>query len=144
MIIVFFLVFCFASSEAFAVSGVYPDEPKFGIQSVSFTVSGATISSYSDPQYGFVRRRYEGTLGTGTLRVQGTVTATDDMRSALIKVYVGLGAGGGVYSNEYRVEFGRSGQENFDVSVPIPAELPEHILYHGAAFEIFVHTLKSE
>jgi len=131
-------------STAMATSGVFPEEPFDGIQSVSYTISGVTSTSYEDPQIqGMAQtsRIYKGILGTGTLRVQGTVTATDDLRSAFISVYVGLGAGGPGYSNEYRVEFGRGGQ-SFDVSMPIPTELDYAIKTFGADFSIFVNVLE--
>ena len=141
---VFLLLFSLAGSQALAVSGVYPPEPFDGIQSVSYTITGVTSASYEDPKIvgmAQTKRIYTGILGTGVLGVRGTVTATDDLRSALIIVYVGLGAGGPGYSNEFRAEFGREGQ-SFDVSMPIPVELDYAIRTFGADFSIFVNVLE--
>jgi len=141
--ITFCFIFCFTSSRALAVTGVYPVEPKFGIQSVSYTISGANLTSFTDVTSGFVGRNYKGTLGTGVLRVQGTVTATDNMRSAYMKVFVGLGAGGNGCSKEYEVRFGRGEQVSFDVSIPIPADLTNcGIKDFGASFSIFINSFE--
>ncbi len=129
----FLLLFCFAGSQALAVSGVYPVEPKDGIQSISYTISGANLGAYKDTGIMGIGRLYQGTLGTGTLRAQGTVTANEYLRSALIIVEIQLG--GGVDSDlesEYRVDLGASEQKNFDVSVAIPAVLTAAIKTYGA------------
>lgn len=141
---VFLSLLCFAGAQALAVSGVYPPEPFDGIQSVSYTISGVTSTSYKDPKIqgmAQTQRIYSGILGTGVFRVQGTVTATADLRSAYLKVYVGFGAGGPSYSKEFEAHFGQEGQ-SFDVSMPIPAELDYAIKTFGADFSIFVNVLE--
>ncbi|MCK5679989.1 FecR domain-containing protein [bacterium] len=138
-VIVFFLVFAFASSQALAASGVYPVAPEKGIQSISYTISGANLSSYNDTMDPGLGRLYRGTLGTGTLRAQGTVTANEYLRTA--RIFVSIQLGGGVDSNlesEIQLDLGASEQKNFDVSVAIPVVLTDAIKTYGANVAISV------
>lgn len=136
---VFLILVCFAGSQATAASGVYPVEPEKGIQSISYTISGANLGSYHDTMDPGLGRLYKGTLGDGTLRAQGIVTSNEYLRSARIIVSIQLG--GGVDSNlesEVQVDLGTSEQKKFDISVAIPTVLTDAINTYGANVAISV------
>ncbi|RLB69786.1 MAG: hypothetical protein DRH03_08030, partial [Deltaproteobacteria bacterium] len=135
----FILFFCLTGSQALAVTGIFPAQPAQGIKSVSYTISGTDLISQEEKSRdsGNWGIYYEGRLSSGTLRVQGTISANDDLDSASVNIRLQVGK-----PRTYSVlNLGRNEQENFDVSLPIPAMTPEvlsDIERYGAFIEIRV------
>jgi len=138
-----FLLVCLTSSPVLAVTGVYPVSPEKGINSISYTISGADSTSYTDGRLeggSIVVRNYKGVLATGSLRIHGSVTTTDSIHVAHLKVSISLGNSEAGHKS-YRVDIERySPAANFDISVPIPAELTPDIIANGASFYIIVES----
>ncbi|MEA3359287.1 MAG: PKD domain-containing protein [Thermodesulfobacteriota bacterium] len=131
-------------SADMATSGVFPGTSLFnGVVNVTYNISGGSLGQHKDKlsyndfdgNHDFIGRYYKGTFSPGVLRVQGTVTTTNDLESALLVVYVDVG----LEPNEYRVNLDKGNQRNFDVSLPIPVEATYAMETFGANVEIFVN-----
>lgn len=104
-----------SGAAARAASGTFPAEPFNGLQ-ITYSVSGAQITKTQDKGGFTTTRTLHGRLGSGTLRLSGSVKALNGYNA---DVSIAVFAGSKKERQTFRLERGQS--RSFSVEVPIGA-----------------------
>ena len=98
-------------------SGTFPDEPFNGMQ-IDYSISGASIISSTDNLGFTTERKFQGTLGSGELRISGKARMGSGY-SADLKVEVWAGDKMDTFSANIPSGFPGFKEQAFEVAVPI-------------------------